>query len=171
MANIVRRTDENERGREVGRPTGGGYGWDPFRVMSDLLRWDPFRAGGAAMGRMGTEFIPEFDVREANDSYIISADLPGVREDDLDITVTQNMLTVSGCKTTAESKQDEHYYFSERSFGEFRRSFSLPEGADPDSAKAELKDGVLTLTLRKRPEVQPRRVSVGAKQQGTNPKS
>ena len=167
MANIIRRKrqeSEREPGGELSRlgarlPFGGQYLWDPLRTMSELLRWDPF---GEMSQTTTTGFFPRFDVRETQDGYTFVADLPGVREEDLDLSVSQNTLIISGRRSEEERVENEQYYYSERSFGEFRRSFTLPEGTDPESVSAKLDDGVLRIELKKRPEVQPRRVSLGA---------
>jgi HSP20 family protein len=165
MANMIRR--EN---REAARGRGQEYNvepfrsWDPFRVMDALLRLDPFQGGGfgGLMGRgRDAGFMPQFDVKETKDGYLFRADLPGVDEGDLDISVTGNLLTVSGHREEERREENEQYYAMERSYGHFSRSFSLPDGADPENVKAELKDGVLTLHLPKKPEVQPRKISLG----------
>jgi HSP20 family protein len=161
MANLMRRRNEQER-RELG-PRSVYGGWDPFRMMSDLMRWDPFRDAG---GLGSLDFAPAFDVRETKGAYDITADLPGVREEDIDVSLTQNTLTVSGKRATEETQEGDRFYCAERSYGEFQRSFTLPEGADPDHVKAEFKNGVLRLTIPKRPEVQPRRISLGQKGSG-----
>jgi HSP20 family protein len=159
MANLIRRRNEPEQRRELS-PRGTYGGWDPFRLMSDLMRWDPFREMGG-LGAGGLDFAPAVDVRETKDAYVITADLPGVKEEDCEVSVTQNTLTVSGRRQTEETQEGERYYTSERTFGEFHRTFTLPEGADPESATAEFKDGVLRVSIKKRPEVQPRRISLG----------
>ena len=82
--------------------------WDPFRVMRDVLRWDPFRElEAAAAGDYGL-FAPSFDVKENKDGYVFRADLPGVREDDLDISLTGNRLTISGQARTGKARTGRH---------------------------------------------------------------
>lgn len=83
-------------------------------------------------------FAPKFDVRESADSYVFTADLPGIKEDDLDISVTGNRLTVSGRREEEKNQEDDRYYAIERSYGSFSRSFTLPEGYDLDNIDAEL---------------------------------
>jgi HSP20 family protein len=160
MANLIRRENKNLT------PSRGEYGlgpatnWDPFRMMDALLRWDPFRDVGGWSGQ-GASFLPRFDVKETKDGYLLRADLPGVKESDLDISVTGNVLTISGKREEEHREEGEQYYASERSYGEFSRSFSLPDGADLESVKADLKDGVLTVHLAKKPEVQPKKIAIG----------
>jgi HSP20 family protein len=152
---IIRRNN-NERGLK-------SRGLDPFEMMQDLMRWDPFRelSRGVAGGGEVTGFIPSFEVKETKDSYVFKADLPGVKEENLDISLTGNRLTISG-QRQEEKKKDEsdRHYIHERSFGSFSRSFTLPEGIDVDHVQAELKDGVLNVVVPKKPEVQPRRILV-----------
>jgi HSP20 family protein len=159
MANIVRRRrEERERG-ELMEPSPV---WEPFRMMRDLLRWDPFREL-EAFAPVGRGFVPSFDVSETKDAYLICADLPGVKEEDLEVSMTENRLQVSGRRDEQrEQDEGERYYTYERSFGAFTRSFVLPPGADADNIHAELKDGVLRVTVGKRPEVQPRRIALGS---------
>jgi HSP20 family protein len=164
MPNLIRRRNEPERGGEVAPY--GQQPWTPLRVMNELLRWDPFGDyGNAALARVG--FVPSFDVRETKDAYVFTADLPGMREEDIDLSLTGNTLTVSGRREAEETQDGDQWYFSERSHGEFRRSFSLPEGGDPNRASAEFKNGVLRITVPKRPEVQPRRIALGTKGSGS----
>ncbi len=116
-------------------------------------------------GEQAWAFTPAFEVKETKDAYIFKADLPGVKEGDLDITLTGDRLTISGKRETEKHEDADRFYAYERSFGSFSRVFTLPEGVDPDSCHAELKEGVLTLRLSKRPEVQPRRITVGVNTQ------
>jgi HSP20 family protein len=153
MANLIRRET-----RDVTRAAPREL--DPFRMMEALLRWDPFRSEGGWVSDT-VEFAPRFDVKETKDAYLVKADLPGIADKDVDITVTGNVLTISGQREEERREEGERYYTTERSFGRFSRSLSLPDGADADNVKADLKDGVLTLQIPKRPEVQPKRISVG----------
>ena len=130
-----------------------------FRVMRDVLRWDPFRELEAAGGDYGL-FSPSFDVNENKDGYVFRADLPGVREDDLEISLTGNRLTISGKREQEKHEQGDTYYASERSYGSFSRAFTLPDGTDAENVKAELKNGVLQVIVPKKPEVQPKKITI-----------
>jgi HSP20 family protein len=155
MANIVRRTGEP---REVSRPAE----WEPLRLMRDLMRWDPFAEMEPLMGRE-RGFNPRFDVKETGNAYVFKADLPGVKESDLDISLTGNQLRISGQRSEERVEESERSYVSEVSYGSFTRSFTLPEGCDAEHVAAELKDGVLSLTLPKKPEVQPKKITISTK--------
>lgn len=155
MANIIRRSEP----RAVSRPATEYPAWEPFRAMRDLLRWDPFQELEPVFGRERL-FTPRFDVTETSGTYVFKADLPGVQESDLDISLTGNQLRISGQRSEEHVEESDRSHVSERSYGTFMRSFSLPEGCDPDHAQAEMKNGVLTLTVPKKPEMQPRKISL-----------
>lgn len=133
---------------------------DPFRMIQRMLGADPF-AGWVSP--TSESFIPEIEIKETQDGYMIQADLPGVREKDLEVSVTGNRLTVSGKREHEERREDDRYFAYERSYGAFSRSFVLPEGANLEGLKAELDSGVLTILVPKRAEMQPRRVEIGGK--------
>jgi HSP20 family protein len=159
MANLIRR--EN---REAARPRTSGLFLDPFRMMDEMLRWDPFRSQlqlNEAWGTGMTEFVPSFEVKETKDEYLIKADVPGVEEKDVEISVTGNVIQVSGRREQEKKEEGERFYAMERSYGQFTRAFSLPEGADAERVSAELKDGVLAVHIPKKPEVQPKRINLG----------
>ncbi len=147
-------------GSSVGRWT---RGFDPFEQMKELMGFDPFEQVGRMVGggERSLSFVPAFEVKETKDAYIFKADLPGVKEDDLDITLTGDRLTISGKRETEKQEESDRFYAYERSYGSFSRSFTLPEGVDVNQCNADLKDGVLHLRLPKLPEVQPKRIQVG----------
>ncbi len=136
--------------------------WDPLARFRELLSWDPFAAIWEAFPteRMPAGFSPDFDICESHDKYVFKADLPGIREQDLEVTVTGNRLTVAGKREMDETKADERYYARERLYGSFTRSFTLPEGIDVDNIRTELREGVLSIEVPKKPEVQPRKIEV-----------
>ncbi len=152
MANLIRRNRENPGSALSTRFP------DPFEMMRDLMRWDPFAELGTGRGELG--FVPTFEVKETRDAYQFKADLPGIREDDLEISLTGNRLTVAGKREEEQRNEDDRYYAYERSYGSFSRSFTLPEGVDVDHAEAGLHQGVLTVSIPKKPEVKPRKIEV-----------
>jgi HSP20 family protein len=125
---------------------------DPLQLFQHMLSWDP-------MGR-AVSYQPDFEVRETPDHYQFRADVPGLEEADIDITLTGHQLTISGLRQAEERREGETYYLVERRYGSFSRSFQLPEGAHLDDVSAELRHGVLTVTVPKRPEVKPRKISI-----------
>jgi HSP20 family protein len=157
MANIMRR---NQGNRELAGAPAGGTTFDPFRLMRDMLRFDPFRE--LELGFLGERgFSPSFDVKETKDAYVFRADVPGLKEEDVQISLTGNRLTISGSREQERQNEGEQYYASEISYGSFTRSFTLPDGTDPDAVQADMKNGVLTVSIPKKPEVQPRKIPVG----------
>lgn len=117
--------------------------------------YDPFRTWGQKL----TEFLsPASDASLADDHYRITVELPGVDEKDMELTVHDGVVTVQGEKRTEREEQGDTWYFSERQFGSFSRSFRLPPDADETRVDADLKDGVLIITV---PKAEPK--DVGAK--------
>jgi HSP20 family protein len=161
MTNLIRR-NPNSRGIAT---NGTNPTWDAFRMMDALLGWDALREG-PRLSHLGA-FSPTFDVEELKDAYVIKADLPGLTENDVDVTVTGNVLTIAGRREADQESEGQRYYALERGHGTFSRSFSLPDGANLDELSANLKNGVLTLHIPKRPEVQPRKVVLGKGGAGT----
>jgi HSP20 family protein len=127
---------------------------DPFAMARDLLSWDPF------VGRPASAFAPAFEVKETGDMFVVRADVPGVAESDLDINVHNNILTVSGSRQAEERKDGESYQLYERQYGSFSRSFSLPDMADGERIEAKLENGVLELTIAKKAEAKPRKITL-----------
>jgi len=103
----------------------------------------------------GQRFTPRVDVKETDTALEVTAELPGIREEDVDLTITQNALTIKGEKRVEKEEKKENYYRMERSYGSFSRSIPLPrEMVDTEKAEATFKEGVLTITLPKVPEAQ-----------------
>jgi HSP20 family protein len=129
--------------------------WTPFnemaRLQHDIDRLFHGSSAGNGESRV-TGFTPSVDVVEDEGKFELFADLPGVKQEDLDIQVEKDVLTIRG-----ERKLDRR---GERVAGAFSRSFTLPKHVDVENIAASLKDGVLTLTLPKRPEAKPRQIKV-----------
>jgi HSP20 family protein len=96
--------------------------------------------------------VPELDVRENAKSVVIEAELPGVEEKDVSVTLANGVLTIKGEKKDQREEKDETHYFSERSFGAFERSLQLPDTIDETEVEASFSKGVLTITAAKKPE-------------------
>jgi HSP20 family protein len=133
---------------------------EPFGFMRNFLRGDPFRY--MEFPEIQSAYLPAFDIKETANGYVFIADLPGVKMEDLDINLTGNRLTITGKRESSERKEGENFFATERSFGSFSRTFSLPEGVDSNGVGAELKNGVLTLTVPKTPEIQPKKITIQA---------
>ena len=160
----------------IRRGAGGGANLaqnDPFhlvresmRRMQDLFR-DPLLEldpiAYVESGRLA-QFVPDFEVRETRDGLVFNADLPGVKDDDLEITVVGNRLRINGKRELQQESRGDTWYAAERAYGSFARTFILPDGCDTSNVTANLENGVLTVQLPKREEAQPRRINLGGRQ-------
>ena len=156
MTNLIVRRNRREL---PSIPTEGGQfqWWDPFRHMAPFRHAAPFSTGE----EQPAHFTPDFEVKETMEGFVFKADVPGLKEEDIEITMTGNRLTISGKREADKEENTDVYYARECSYGSFTRAFTLPEGTDDSShIRAELKHGVLMLLLPKKPEQQPRRIEV-----------
>ena len=96
-----------------------------------------------------TDFAPSVNTREGEHAYHVEVDLPGVKKDDIDVDVKDNMVTISGERKTKKEVKEEDYYKVESSYGKFERSFTLPENVDVENIHAESQDGVLEVVIPK----------------------
>lgn len=119
--------------------------------------YDPLRQMGS---RIAEWFAPASEASANTEAYTITMELPGVAEDDIAVSVHDNVLTVKGDKRSSREEKGETWFFSERQYGAFTRSFRLPPDADEDRVSAELKEGVLTVRVAKRAEPEARARSV-----------
>ena len=99
--------------------------------------------------RIANYFAPDSDASATEDSYQVNIELPGVAADDIEVSVHNQVLSVKGKKSTERKEEGRAYYFSERCYGAFQRSFRLPPDADAGKVTADFKDGVLTLSVPK----------------------
>ena len=124
--------------------------------------YEPFRHLGT---RLSEWLAPASEASSNDKAYRIAVELPGVEEKDIEVSVDDGVVTVKGEKRESREEKGETWYFRERQYGSFSRSFRLPADSDPDSIDADLKDGVLTLTVaRAAPEVaKTRKIPIGRK--------
>jgi HSP20 family protein len=135
--------------------------WDPLRTMREMLRWDPFREMAPMLPALDrATFNPSFDVTETKDAYVFKADVPGVKQDEIEISTTGSRLQISGKRESEQESKNDTVYTWERQYGTFTRSFTLPDGVDLEHAKSELKEGVLTLVIPKKPSAQSRKIAI-----------
>ncbi|HVV48367.1 MAG TPA: Hsp20/alpha crystallin family protein [Polyangia bacterium] len=142
--------------------------WDPFRVVREMLRWDPFREMAPVPAFEVPGYSPAFEVKETKDGFVFKADLPGTREQDVEVNVVGNRLTISGKREAEKEDKGDTFYTYERSYGSFTRTFTLPEQTDSEHVKAELKSGELTVVVPKTPAAVAKRVPVAS---GDKPKA
>ncbi|HUL85963.1 MAG TPA: Hsp20/alpha crystallin family protein [Actinomycetota bacterium] len=136
-----------------------------------MLRWDPFRDVKAVeddldklMGRAYARntWVPALDVRESDDRFELTLDLPGIEPDDVNVSYEDGMLTVTGKRGFAEGTKGETWHRIERSFGTFARSVRLPRTADAEKIEAAFDKGVLTIAVPKAEAAKPRTIEVKA---------
>lgn len=106
-------------------------------------------------------FSPALDVEETEDNFTLHVELPGVKPDQVEVSLEENVLTVSGTRDFYEEKNAEGFRRVERRFGSFHRAVRLPDRVDPDHVVATYKDGLLTVTVPKAESAKPRRIQVG----------
>ena len=107
-------------------------------------------------------FSPNVEVEEIENQFMIHFEVPGLKQEELDIEINQNVLTVSGERKREKSETEKTYHYSERAYGKYKRSFTLPNKVDTGSIEAQHADGILTLTLPKKAQPQAKKISIGA---------
>ncbi len=145
-----------------------------------LIRWEPVRELNTIQSEMNRLFntffdtsapsnggstplrrwIPAMDLVETQDDFVLRADLPGLSEEDVNIELEDNILTISGERKAEHEERKEGYYRVERSSGMFSRSLTLPEGVNPDAVRASFDRGVLEVRIPKPEERKPRKVAI-----------
>jgi len=138
--------------------------WDPLREMEELLdRYN--RRKSVANGNDKTfkvgDWVPFIDVHETGDAFDVKAELPGVRKDDVSVSVDNGVLTIRGEKKTENEDKKAHRF--ECAYGSFVRSFTLPQSIKAEKVVAEYKDGVLNMTIPKAEEAKPKQIEVKVK--------
>jgi HSP20 family protein len=138
-----------------------------FRTEMDRL-FDSFFVGGlpAWSERAWPSFAgwePPVDVEETEKEVFVRAEVPGMKADDIDLSIHDNTLVISGEKKETEERKEGGYVYQERRYGSFRRQVSLPSAVDAETVSAEYKDGVLHVTLQKSQEALPKKIKVTAK--------
>lgn len=152
--------------------------------MTSLIRWSPMREMVSLRDEMNRLFERTFDdvplaqwqsssnwglavdIAENDDAFIVKASVPGINPDDLDITISDNVLSIKGEYKSDETINEEKYYIRERRYGSFGRSVTLPIPVNADNVEANYEGGVLTLTVPKAEEVKPRRITIKAAKNG-----
>ena len=134
--------------------------FDDFHPLSWRSPFSRGRRGGTTAADTRWQIAPAVDVVERNQEYEITAELPGMDESNIEVTVLNGMLTLKGEKTEEKEEKEKDYYLSERSYGSFQRAFTLPCRVQEDKVTAEVKNGVLTITLPKAEEARGRKIEV-----------
>ncbi len=129
------------------------------RVFNEMLRdfWGAAPTSEAAAGRT---WMPAVDIREGDEHLELVAELPGMKKEDVQITLENNVLTIAGERKFESETKNEAYHRIERSYGNFSRSFTLPATVKTDKVDAKFADGVLTIQLPKMEESKPRKIAI-----------
>jgi HSP20 family protein len=162
MAKLMRR-NERSQSDDLGQsdPFRGTLSrMDPFRMVREMFQ-DPFGGTGLLADNV---FRPNLDVTETNDAFEINVDLPGVGEEDIEVQITGNRLTINGRREAEQTREGDRYVAVERAYGTFTRSFVLPDSADTEQVEARLENGVLKVRVPKRGEMKGRKVSIQGRQ-------
>jgi len=139
--------------------------WEPLREISSLQTemnrlfnqaFDHPQGNGGSVRR----WTPAMDLLETEDHFVLRADLPGMTEEDVNVELEDNALTVSGERKSEHQERNEGYYRVERAFGSFSRSLTLPKGIDPESVTAEFERGVLEVRIPKPAARKPRKITI-----------
>jgi len=141
-----------------------GLSSDPFRELFELQRgihqlfdegYAPAREEVALQA-----WAPPVDVYEDENSFLIKVELPEINRDDVKVSLNENVLSISGERRVENEEKRENYHRVERSYGQFHRSFTLPQNVNAEAINAQFKDGVLRLTLPKKEEAKPKQIEV-----------
>jgi HSP20 family protein len=152
---------------EKQRPDRGITIWQPFREMEEMGRRFEDYFGRPFLPALWRHFpteemgwSPALDVMEKEDKFIVKVELPGVKEENVDVSITGDMLTISGEKKAESEVKKKGYYYSESSYGSFSRSINIPSTVDTNKIEANYEKGVLEISLPKAPEVKAKKIKV-----------
>jgi HSP20 family protein len=141
--------------------------YDPFRDLKTLqdevnrLFSTNFSRSFGDEGLSRGAWTPTVDIYESKDEIVLEAELPGMKRDDFELTIENNVLTLRGERRFEKKDEGDNYHRVERAYGSFSRSFTLPQTVSPENVTAEYKNGVLRVVLQKREEVKARRIEIG----------
>lgn len=137
---------------------------NPARRLLDMERmFDDFFNQDTAMQERLSPVLPYLNVEENEEAFYVSAEIPGMKKDDIKIAFQDNVLTISGEKKEEKKHKEKNYHRIERSFGKFSRSVNIPAGVMLDKIEAEYENGVLYITIPKAEEAKPKMIEVKVK--------
>ena len=141
--------------------------WDPFRELEEVSnRLNRIFGQSLARSESGqnmlavADWAPSVDISETDSEYLIKGEIPGVKKEDVKVTIQDGMLTIQGERKQEKEEKGKKFHRIERSYGSFVRSFRVPGDADENSVKAEFKDGMLNVTLAKSAKAKPKAIEV-----------
>jgi HSP20 family protein len=131
------------------------------RLFEDFFRgWSHAPWVGRGLVTAGREFLPSVDLREGDQEFTVTAEIPGLSKEEISVTITEDSVALKGERKEVSEKEKASYHYQETAYGAFQRVIPLPAKIKPDAAKARLKDGVLTLTLPKAERSKGKQVTV-----------
>lgn len=128
----------------------------PFSLMTPTLGLRDFLREYPKLG----ELSPSVDIYEEGNELVVKAELPGIKKEDLNVTITENRITIEGEKKQEEKVEKNDYHWVERSYGSFNRSFRLPDNVNGEAAKASFKEGILEIRAPKTEEAKQKKITV-----------
>ena len=139
--------------------------WDPFRGLVTREKMNRIFEGaltsrGEEQDMAASTWTPSVDIHENENELVLSAEVPGIEDKDIEIEIENNTLSIKGERKIEKETKEENYHRIERSYGSFSRSFTLPTNVNQDNIKAEYDNGVLRISLPKKPELKPKKVKV-----------
>jgi len=154
--------------REPGRAIRGLRTWEPFRELNTLHdEMDRFFASlwpnGEREAAVGAVWAPAIDVYEEKDRYVIKAELPGVKREDVTLSVEQDVLTIKGERRYEKEEKEEGFLRKESVYGTFQRTLQLPQSVKTEAVNAEFKEGVLKISLPKADVAKSREIKIDVK--------
>jgi HSP20 family protein len=132
---------------------------DPMQLFRQVIHWNPLRE--LVSSPVVPQYWPAFEVKETAEAFVVKADLPGVKEKDLELQITGNRLAITGTRAEEKDVDADAYFTHERTFGTFTRTFGLPEGIDENGIHAEIANGVLNVVVPKLAEMKTRKIQIG----------
>jgi HSP20 family protein len=137
----------------------------PFRDFESMRRdmdrlWNSFFERGSLRGEDGGEWLPSLDVAETKNEIVVKAEVPGLESKDIDISLSDGLLTIKGEKKQEREEKEENYHLVERSYGSFTRSIRLPNEVQSDKINASYKNGVLKIVLPKSEEAKKKEIKI-----------
>jgi HSP20 family protein len=132
---------------------------DPFRELASFF--ETFADGSGKSQLASGSFVPAVDVYEDEQNLVLKLEVPGVNEEDLNVSVENNTLTVQGERKFEKEEKEENFHRIERRYGSFTRTFKLPNTVDTDKVEAGYEKGILKIALAKRAEAKPKQIKVG----------
>lgn len=139
--------------------------WDPFREVTTLQSrlnslFQDFNRGSDGDLVSTASFVPPVDIYEDEHKIVLKLEVPGMKQEDLDVQLENNSLTVRGERKFESEEKEENFHRIERRYGSFYRAFTIPNTVNPDSVKADYDAGVLKIQLEKRAEAKPKQIKV-----------